>query len=204
MALNTYTALGSAIATVMDVSYSDISAVVPDIITVGETRLLREVRTRDMETALGGLTIASGVITVPSAYLELKHAYIDKSPTQWLERKPASWIYQYYPNRSSDGTPSFIAREGGNFIFGPYPDSGYTVKGVYYKSPGSISASAHTFFTNNPDLYLFACLAESSIFISDQSKIPVWEAKYRKILNDVNMQDDKEAYSGSILSVVPG
>jgi hypothetical protein len=206
MALTSYTALGSAIASVMDVKYADISAVVPDIITVGEARLFRETRTTDMETTLGGLTIASGVIAVPSSYLELKNAYISSTtPYHSLERRSAEWIYKNYPTRTATDIPKFIAREGDNFIFGPYPNGSYVVSGIFYKKPTAIDGTGvNPLFTANPDLYLFACLAESEIYVGRDNRVGLWEAKYKKILQDVNMQDKAEGYSGSSLEMRSG
>ena len=115
----------------------------PDLIRFGELRIYRDLRIRAMETALSD-TIASGVIAVPSGYVEMKHAYIDGTPVQRLTRKTAEWVYQNYPTRSSGGKPKFFAREAGNLIFGPHPDSAYTVKGIYYKRLTALGTSNQT------------------------------------------------------------
>jgi hypothetical protein len=112
----------------------ELTAEVPGFIQLGENRIYRDLRVRQMETALSS-AISSGVIAVPTGYLEMKYAYVNGSPMVKLQRKDAEWIYQNYPVRSSDGTPKYFAREATNFIFGPYPDSGYTIKGLYYKKP---------------------------------------------------------------------
>jgi hypothetical protein len=54
-------------------------------------------------------------------------------------------------------------------------------------------------FTNNPDLYLFACLAEAEIIIGRDKRVQLWEAKYQKILGLVNGVDNEESASGSSL-----
>jgi len=202
MSFANYTAFTTSLSSWMDIGTSDIGAsLYADLITVAESRIFREARTRDMEESFSTV-IGSGTIGVPSGYLELKSAYIDSSPVQSLERRKAEWIYSEYPLRSSEGPPKYIAREGSTFIFGPYPDSAYTVKGVRYMQPTAISASSvSSFFTNNPDLYLFACLAESEIIIGRDNRIPVWEAKYQKILAQVNGLDEREDQSGSNLQM---
>jgi len=179
----------------MDVSTADMSSTIADLITVAEARIFREARTRDTEATLSG-TIASGVVTVPTDYIALKFAYLVTSPAQILERRDAEWIYSQYPTRSSAGRPKYIARESGNFIFGPYADSGYTLAGVYYKKLAALSTTAHALYTNNPDLYLFGCLAESEIIIGRDARVPIWEAKYQKILSDVNGVAKAEDVSG--------
>ena len=189
--------LNSNTATITDVGVS----MVADLITVGETRIFREARTRDMETEFSD-TISSGGLALPTSYLALKTAYVNSSPTQSLERRPAEWIRLTYPQNSSSGIPKFIARYGPAFIFGPYPDSAYTIKGVYYKQLTAISGAAvNTLFTTNPDLYLFACLAEGDMVIGRDPRVQIWESKYQRILADVNGMDKAEDASGSSLQM---
>ncbi len=206
MSFSSYTNFGTSVAswlldnnsaTVTDVGVS----MMADLITVAETRLWRETRNRDMETSFGD-TITAGLLALPSSYLELKTAYLNTSPQVSLERRPAEWIRLNYPDTSSSGKPQFIARYGNNFIFGPYPDSAYTVNGIYYKKLTAISGSAlNQLFTNCPDLYLFAVLAESAIIIRDDKRVGLWEQKYQRILADVNGEGRAEDASGSSLQM---
>lgn len=200
MAINTYALLKTAVTSWMDITASDLSTKIDDLVTIAENRIFREARTKDNEAVLSS-TIASGVVAVPADYISLKFSYVDGTPVGKLERRDAEWIYGNYGTRSASGKPKYIARETTNFIFGPYPDSGYTVKGVYYKRPGTLSSAVYDLFTNNPDLYLFACLAESEILIGRDSRVPLWEAKYTKVLGDLNGVDKAENSSGSALQI---
>lgn len=204
MAITTHAQLKTAIAAWLDVSSTDLTSVIDDLVTVGEKRIFRDARTRDMETALSS-AIASGVIALPTGYVGLKHAYVDGSPVQHLERRPADWIYRMYPQRSAEGKPQFIAREKTNFIFGPFPDSGYTVKGVYYMHLTAISGSGtNALFDANQDLYLFGCLAESEPLLGRDPRVPLWEAKYQKILATVNGEEKEGDYAGGSLQMRVG
>lgn len=202
MSFADYTSFGASLSTWMDIGVSDLgNTLVADLITVGETRIFRETRSREMETAFSD-SITAGLMSLPASYLALKSAYVNSSPNVSLERRPAEWIRLTYPQSTSSGIPKFIARYGSNFIFGPYPDSAYTVNGIYYKRLTAISGSAlNAVFTTNPDLYLFACLAESEIVIGRDARIPVWEAKYNRILADVNGASAAEDASGSSLQM---
>jgi hypothetical protein len=182
---------------------ADLTARIPDLIALGETRIYREVRARPMEVAFSD-TIASGVIALPTSYIELKYAYVATNPTQTLKRQAARWILEKYPQRVGYGEPRYIAREGSNFIFGPYPDSSYTISGYYYMNLGLVSASAHALFTENQDLYMWAALAEAEPYIKNDKRIGVWESKYRMIKDAVNGLSESEDYSGSDLQMTPG
>lgn len=197
MTISTYGSLTTALASWLDVNSSDISAVVSDLVTMGENRIFRELRTKDMEASLNA-TISSGVISVPSDFVELKYAYVDGSPTQYLQSRPSAWIYERYPIRSGSGVPAFIARDGSNFIFGPYPDGTYTVKGTYYKRLSAIQSSASALVTSYPDLYLMACLAESEPLIGRDKRLPIWESKYRMIRDSIMAEETNSRFGGPL------
>jgi hypothetical protein len=198
MSITSYSELQTRVANW--VNRSDLTSFIPDFIMLGEMRIYRKLRIRAMETALSS-AISSGVIAVPDGYVELKYAYVDGTPVQRLTVKDPGWIYEYYPTRSADGKPNFMAREIDNFIFGPYPDSAYTIKGVYYKRLDALSNSNTTnwFITNAPDLLLFAALAETEMFLKNDDRVPAWIAKYTEIENQIQAQDKMEAHSGSPL-----
>lgn len=201
MALTTYSELQTAVKNW--IHRADLDSFIPDLITLGETRIFREVRARSMETAFSD-SISSGVIALPTSYIELKYAYVNAAVSQHLKRRDARFIYEKYPTRSAHGEPRYIAREGSNFIFGPYPDTGYTISGVYYQNIGPLSSSAHAMFTDNPDLYLWAALAETEPFLKNDKRVGLWEAKYLTIKNDVNGLAEREDFSGSDLQMVAG
>ncbi len=181
---------------------SDLASYVPDLILMGEKWIFRKARTRDMETALS-VAISSGVAALPADFVELKHARINGTPATTLQPKASSWIYLRYPTRSADSTPKFIGIDGSNFIFGPYPDSNYTVVGIYYKRLLSIQSSANALYLANPDLYLFATLAEAEPFLKNDKRIALWMAKRDSILMEVNGEDDRARFSGGPLAMVP-
>lgn len=200
MALATYSDLKTAVANWLN--RTDLTSYIPDLIALGEARVYRELRIRTMETALSS-AIASGVVTVPSAYVEMKHAYIDGSPVQVLTRKTAAWIYENYPTRSADGKPKFFATDAGNFIFGPYPDSAYTVKGTYYGRLTALSDANTTnwFTTNAPGILLFAALSEAEPFLKNDSRVVLWQNKYELEKDLLEREERNEMFSGSPLSM---
>lgn len=201
LSISTYLELKAAITNWLDVPEASFpTGSIDDLVTVGEKRLFREVRTRDMEYAINA-TISAGMFALPADYVAVKYIYIDGMPTQRLERRTAEWIYNAYPTRSPEGKPLYFARESTNFIFGPYPDSGYTVKGIYYRRQTIVETIPNALFLANPDLYLFACLSEAEPLIGRDGRIELWEGKYLKILMSANSEDRNEDHSGSNLQM---
>jgi len=198
MAITNYTELKTSVAAWLDIGTADISAVVSDLVLTAEKRIMREVRTPIMEVALSDSITTGGLLPVPSDYVELKYAYVNTNPVQYVQMVSPSFIYERYSTRSGSGTPVVMARDGANFIFGPYPSSNYTIKGAYYAHLTAVETSANPLFTSNPDLYLFACLAESEPIIGRDNRIQIWESKYRLVKELVNGEADRSNYSGNL------
>lgn len=177
---------------------SDLSSIATDLIMIGEKWIMRKIRAKEMETALSVAIDGTGVAAVPTGFLGLKYAYIDGSPTKNLIIKTAQQILTQYPSRSSEGKPAWIAHDAANFIFGPFPDSTYTVKGTYYARQGPLSSSVYDLFTNNPDLYLFAALAEAEAYIGNDRRVALWTAKRDDIARDVNTEAQGMSAAGGL------
>ena len=205
--ITTFSTLKTAIADYLD--RDDISAVGGPIdiwIALVEEELYRDLRLRFMESALS-VTIASGVAAIPSDLLELKFAYIDGAKTQWLQVKSLQWIYENYPTRSSIGRPEFISQEGDNFVFGPFPDSGYDVLGSYYARPTDLSTSNETNWltTNAPGLLLNGALIESISYLGEDERVALWKQKYDYLMQRVIEADQRERWPNEMQpTVTPG
>lgn len=201
MPFSNYTAFRSNVLTWLDLGASDIGATqLDDIIVAAENKINREVRSREQETVLN-VTMASGVIPVPTNYVEAKNFYVDGNPTKKLERVNADYIYSQYPTRAGGAKPKHFAREGSNFIFGPYPDSAYTVKGIYYQRLDPLATTLHALFTSNEDLYLWAALSEAEAATGRDPRIALWDQKYQNAKERVNAENFNEAASGGGLAI---
>ena len=203
MALDgTYSGLLASIAGTLH--RADLTAVIPDFVTLADSRINNDLRHRTMETSQAS-TVAAGVVAVPTNYIEMKDCYISSTtPFVNLDRKTAEWIYEKYPFRVSDNIPKFIAREGPNFIFGPFPDSNYVVTLVYYNKFPALSSAVNSVFTTYPGLWLFAALAEAAPYLKDDRRVELWEAKYKQLFNLVQKESDDEFLSGAVLQIVAG
>lgn len=200
--ISTYADVQTAIAS--ELHRSDLTSYIPDFIQRCESRINAKLRVRQMETTQAS-TIASGVIAVPTNYVELKHAYLSStSPYQKLQRKTAEWIYDNYPYRSGEGEPRFIAREGSNFIFGPYASASYVVTLVYFNRLAPISSAVNSVFTAYPGLWLYGSLLEAEGFLKNDKRLPIWERRYQDLMMLIEKEDADEHLSGGVLSVTAG
>lgn len=199
-----YSTLKTTVANWLDRAEADLP--LPTILLLAEARINRELRIRAMETALSD-TISSGVVAVPAGFLEMRHAYLDGSPTQPLEWVSSDWLYTNFPTRSSSGRPRYISRDAENFVFGPYPDSAYTLVGTYYQSFTGLSGSNTTNWLTSdaPDLLLSAMMFEACYFVGDDEQTPLWAGRYDLALKEVRKADRRSnAPRGIAARSIPG
>lgn len=201
--ISDYASLQTAIAAALH--RNDLTDQIPDFIADAEERIYNVLRIQAMEASYSQ-AIASGVTALPTGLLEWKFLYVDGSSATKLTRKSPEWIYTNYPSRVAEGTPVFFAREGDSLIFGPYPTDGLTVKGLYYKRLPALSDSNTTnwLIENAPDLLRYAALTEAVVYTRDADAHQLFDGKTVQILKRVQRADDREAFSGSVLSVTRG
>ena len=197
MAVNTYSDLKVALKNRLDESPAD--SVIDDWIDLAEDRIARDLRVEDMEVAFS-VTISGGVAAVPADFLGLKTAYVDGSPVVMLHPKSLDWVVSNFPTRSGDAKPHYIARNGANWEFGPYPDADYTVKGTYYRRLPALSASNESgwLVTAAPALIFYAALVEAADYYADP-RMAAWDARYEKELRRVQRSDKRSRYGDAPL-----
>ena len=113
--ITNYAELQTEIANTL--SRSDLTSEIAGFIQFAENKLYRTLNLRNEETALN-VAISSGVAAVPSDFKALKFAYYDATPVHVLDWVTIEELYRDFPDRSDNGEPSVISREGSNFVFG--------------------------------------------------------------------------------------
>ena len=205
--ITTFSTLKTALGSFVDRDDMDAVGGTWDIlIGLCEAEIYRDLRIRFMESAFS-VTIASGVAALPADFLELKHVYVDGSPTQGLDPKSAAWIYANYPTRAAEAKPVFFAQDADNLIFGPYPDSAYVIKGTYYALPTALGTGNETNWltTNAPDLLLNGSLLASVGYLGEDERSPGWQRNYTDAFNRIMEADERERWPAQMpLRMVPG
>lgn len=192
---------------------SDVGGYVDYFIQKAEAKIYRDIfamnqgkGVRDIETTLTA-TISNGVVPLPLGYLGIKYALVSVSGCTFeLQRRNAEFIYTQYPNRNPAGVPAYIARDGLNFVFGPFPDGGYSISGVYWQRfPQLTTVNSVTWMTNViPTILLAACNAAVARFLKDGAAQQLWDAEYTSEMADYLLADRAEEQSGSAFAMVAG
>lgn len=199
--VTSYSTLLTAVADYL--ARGDLTTFIPNFVQNWEERFYREPKNfgRWMETSLNE-TIASSVVAVPSAYLGLKYAYVNGSPSSRLDRVSLNQLYGTYPRGGNTGCPVWMSRDTTDFVFGPEPDDDYTIKGVYWAKQTlmrsfAADAAAHWIIVNAPDLPLYGALLEAAPFLQNDKRIGVWQGFYSNALTAYRELHKEEDNSGS-------
>jgi len=158
---------------------------------------------RAQEAVFNG-TITSGTIGVPNDWLAPKTLQlVTGSGIGTLNFCDLQYLYTRYPDQQATDQPSYIARNGASFVFGPYPDSNYNVIGTYYAAAPLLSVSQTTnwMVTQTPTLLLAACLIKAARFLKDSDSLPMWQEEYQDKLASLLLRDKAERWGAGTMAI---
>jgi hypothetical protein len=174
---------------------SDLTARLDDFITLFESRINRSLRIRGMEASMTSTALTDGAIDNPDNFLAWKELRYDGLPTHTLSPKPIEWIRNQ--NDLAD-RPAYFAVSDTQTVC--WPQSG-SVKGTYYRSlPSLTSEASNWLLTSHPDLYLFGCLEELSLYVRDMEAVQVWGQKAAFLMDQLQSSDNANAINGGPLT----
>lgn len=198
MALATYSDLQTSVANWLH--RSDLTAIIPDLITIAEMRMNSDIVARDMEVTTTLYTVAgTKTVAMPTDVTETRRLTITSTdPKRVLDYIAPEKLVQKYPY-STTAMPEVFTVIGGNFELGPIPDAAYTMEYVYrQRIPSLASNSTNWLLTKWPHVYLYATLCAAAPYLGQDQRVQVWEQQYQNAVQDVNSVD---WYSGSTMSV---
>ena len=201
MALTNYSDLVASVASWMN--RTDLASVIPDFVTIAESKIARDLRLRTQLTS-GTLTTSTTTraVALPTGWLEFESVTIDGTPDTLCTFRTTEYLDLVFPESGSSGKPIAYSIEGTNILFGPTPASAYTVNIDYYARFGALaSSSTNWLLTNHPNVYLYACLREGAFFTKDQAGAQQWDALYKQEVKTLQASDDDQMHSGSALAV---
>jgi hypothetical protein len=168
------------------------TTILNDIVEHAESRIFRNADLdvfKKYKTA--NLTIGDPFVAMPGATPQLFAfvRYIQIFGTDniriTLEKKDASFINEYVPNRTTTGTPKYYANwDNDTLLLAPSPDATYTVELAYNAQPTGLSSSNTTTWVSNnaPEMLLYACLVEAFKFLKNPQMVQMYEAYYKQAL----------------------
>ena len=205
MALSTFTELKDAIADWLD--RSDLTARIPDFITLAEARLNRDLRIRPMEVRSTMVTTSGQrYFNLPGGYLQMRNIQLNTNPTTPLEYITPEMLDRLYGS-STTGKPRAYTLIGDELQLAPIPDSGYDLEMAFYEkftplgdgSAGTVTSNWLTI--NAPDVLLYGALMEAEPFIKNDERVAVWLNGYGNAIDKLQKADANDRHSGSSMRV---
>lgn len=193
MAIIDYSSLQTAVAGYLH--RDDLTANIPDFISLAEARLNRRLRIRAMEQRATG-TAASGLIALPTGYRQARSLHIANGGSYKRIDYVTPERAGLYP---SSGSPSAFTVVGSNIELLPAKDVDYRL--IYYKAMGALSGSQNWLILNAPDVYLYATLLEASPFLKADGRIPVWQSMLEQAVSDLEAEDRMGAMGGNTVGI---
>lgn len=200
MSISNYSELKTAIANFL--ARDDLTSQIPDFIKLAESRMSRELETREQEKrSTATLTSGDEYIALPSDFREVRQVKLNTDPIKVLEyHSPVSLDMSY--GTSATGRPSGYSVVGQELKMRPIPDSAYTMEIVYIGSLGSISDSVTpTLFLRSPDLYLYGALAEAYAYLLDEQRAAQYDQKFSRGIEEVRRDEERAHYGSGALRV---
>lgn len=187
MALATYSDLQTSVANWLH--RSDLTAQIPDFISLAESRLNRLLTLRSMETdAVLSSTPASRYITLPTDF---------NSPVAlWLEDvEPREKLDYVLPGElavtETAGFPEYWAVDNDQIAFerptgGTY---GFTLR-YLKKFALSDAFSTNALLTAYPDAYLFGALLEAAPYMRDDARVGLWQERFDRAIQEISNREN--------------
>lgn len=199
MALANYTDLKSTIASYL--ARSDLTSIIPNFIQLAEIRLRRDIRISEMLTNTA-LTPSSGVVTLPTDFLEMRSIYFNSNPLTTLEYQTPD-LFSRNGWNSTSGTSVYFTIIGNELHFSPDPDSTDTVQILYYAKPAYLSDTnlTNAWTDNCMDAILYASLAEGSFYLMDNESAQRWAALYDRGISAITLSNNGKKYPNIELAV---
>jgi hypothetical protein len=205
MALGTFTELKDAVADWLD--RSDLTARIPDFITLAEARINRDLRIRPMEVrSTMETTSGQQYFNLPGGYIQMRNIQLNTNPTAPLEYITPEMLDRLYGS-SATGKPRAYSLIGDEIQLAPIPDSAYTLEMAFYEKftplgDGTSGTVTTNWITKNaPDVILYGSLLEAEPFIKNDERIGLWLNAYNGAIKKLQDADARDRHSGSAMRV---
>lgn len=197
MSITNYSELQGAIGRWL--SRTDLATVAPDLITLAETRLNRNLRVRQMETTVAQ-TISSPVFAFPADWLELRG-----EPT--VDGEPLHFVTTDQMQERSGGMGrfegDFYTIRGNELVVGSRIADTVDLEFTYYARIPALTSAAPSnwLLAAGPDIYLYGSLLEAEPYLKNDTRIETWRSLFQVALGDLQVSSEKARFSGGSLEI---
>lgn len=199
MAISTYAELQVAAANWL--IRSDLTARIPEFITLAESRLNRVLRKRQAEIDVAMTGVASSrTIALPAAYSEALTVWL--TPPGSATRTELNFIDPAKMIATTDaGQPYAWTIDGANLAFERPCDQAYafTLR-CLEKYALSDAVPTNSLLSDYPDAYLFGTLCEAGPFLRDADLTSAYESRLTRSIGEINAKDARSRAAQALVT----
>tara|TARA_R110002110_G_scaffold163435_1_gene363302 strand:- start:474 stop:1193 length:720 start_codon:yes stop_codon:yes gene_type:complete len=197
------------------------TAIVDDFIEHTENKILRELNIpafvshqyANFTASNPFLSLPGGAGPTPVLFATINSMMIYSAggtgDRTFLLRKDVSFMNEYWPDRTTTGTPKYYSQWDDNTVYVvPTPDAAYTVEMSMSKLPDRLTSSTtSTWLSNNaPTLLLYGCLIEAFKYLKGPAEmLQVYQQSYATALQEVAAQymgmGKRDAYKAGVIRI---
>lgn len=201
MSISTYTELKTAVANFL--ARDDLTSQIPNFIQLAESRMSRELETRDQEKrATATLTSGDEYIALPTDLREVRSVALTTDPKTVLTYYSPTSLDSTYSSAGS-GKPLGFSIVGGEMKLRPIPDSSYTAEIIYVGGLSALSDSnlTNVVLTRHPDAYLYGALAEGYAFLLDETRAAQYMQRFSMAIDEIKVDEQRAHYGTGSLQI---
>jgi hypothetical protein len=200
MSLTNYSDLQTSVAGWLH--RADLTAIIPDLVTLGEATINRKLRLLQMENVASLTTsITDRFATLPTGFMEAidLSLYLDDYP-QTLTQVPLSKINGN--SLTDQAQPRFYAISS-NIVFDVISDEVYTLSLRYLKKLDLATDTTNYVMTTYPDIYLYATLMAAEPYMKNDKRLGIWAGLLKDGIEAANRLDGRSR-GKSMLTIESG
>ena len=200
MSITTYSELKTAVANWLN--RDDLTAVIPDFISLAEARIARDFRHWKQEKRV--TTDANERYeNLPNDFIEIRQvqhaaggAITSISSVEMEKLRAAS---------DAGGKPKYMRLTAEQIEFYPTPDASYSISMLYYGRIPALSdiETSNWLLNDAPDVLLYGALLQSAPYLVDDARVQVWAGLYQSGVEALNIENEKARVSGPLSMGVP-
>ena len=199
MSIVDYSSLQASVSNWM--ARSDLTATIPDFITISEAEFNRKLRVNQM-MATQSTTPSAGTFELPADYLEWVRVTWTGSLKRSLQYVHPSYLQSQFPDTPT-ATPSMFTIEGSTDNLGLVrimPIDPTAIDFTYYQKITGLSTSntSNWLLAAHPDVYLAGAMTEASVFTKDYQTAGLWKDRRDNLLDEIKRLDQKSRAPSSI------
>ena len=199
MALTTYTELKASIADFLN--RDDLTAVIPDFITLAESQINRDIRHWKMEARSSGQQSASDeYMQIPADWLETIRLHLTGTGTSVVNLiSRDAMADKRERNEDTSGTPMYYTHADGQFQLYPTPTADTDFELLYIQKLDALSGSNadNWLLLEAPDIYLYGALLHSAPYLVEDERVAIWAQMYGASVARLNEASETAKFSGS-------